>query len=57
MIHYETYPDILTVPQVAILLNICTKTAYQMIKNNEIKAFRLGKQLRIYKKDVFSFTS
>lgn len=43
---FANYPDVVTVEQMSEMLGISTKTAYRMLKNNEIEHFMIG---RIYK--------
>lgn len=45
----ESYPDVLTVPQLQDALGIGRSVAYSLLKNNTIKHFRIGKQIRIPK--------
>ena len=43
---FENYPDVVTVEQLASMLGISTKTAYKLVKENQIKSVCIG---RIYK--------
>ena len=45
----ETAPDVLTVPQVAEVLNIGTKQAYAACRDEVIPAIRLGRTVRVSK--------
>ena len=44
--------EVLTVKEVAKLLNISEKTLYKWIKENRVKAVRMGALLRITKDEV-----
>ena len=44
--------DVLTPQEVADLLKIKKTTVYEMIKRGDIPATKLGKQLRIQKRDI-----
>jgi excisionase family DNA binding protein len=42
----DTYPEIMTVPQLAEYLQCDKSTIYRLIKNGEIPAFRVGANWR-----------
>ncbi len=46
---FDSYPDVLTIPQLANALNIGTNKAYQLITDNELRFIRIGKSIRIPK--------
>jgi len=46
---FRNYPDILTVEEVCSALNIGKNTAYQLIKNGDLKSIRIGKVHKIPK--------
>ncbi len=47
---FDTAPDVLTVPQVAELLNIGTKQAYAAIAEDQLPgAVRIGRSIRVGK--------
>lgn len=56
---YETmfrgFPDVVTVPQLSRMLNINEKTAYQLVREQQIHHFKLGRTYRIPKNAVFHF--
>lgn len=43
------YPMALTVPEVAEILRVCTKTVYKLIKENNIPAVKVGREIRVSK--------
>jgi len=45
-------PPLLTVHEVAALLNVSTKTVRRMIARNELPAHRIGGQLRVTRSDL-----
>ena len=51
----KDYPSVLDVSEVAEVLNICTKTVYKLIRSGEIPAVRVGKKLRISKKNMYIY--
>lgn len=61
MVRHETakelkeYPSAMTVIDVAEVLSICTKTAYKLIDNGEIPSVRVGRQIRISKRDMYIY--
>ena len=50
-------PAVLTVPEVAAYLRVTTKTVYNLIKNGELKHFRIGRALRCRRQDVETFVA
>ncbi len=51
----RTYPDALTVKEVAEILRVSTKTVYKLIKENEIPAVKVGREQRIAKAQLITF--
>jgi putative molybdopterin biosynthesis protein len=47
----ETYTPV----EVASILKITKNTVYELVKRNELKGFKVGKKLRINKKDVYAY--
>lgn len=45
----NNYPDVMTVQQVAEVLDVCEASVYRMVKNNEIGFCRVGRKIRIPK--------
>jgi len=52
---FQNFPDVLTVPQLSRMLNINEKTAYQLVRNNIINHFKVGRTYRIPKVAVFRY--
>ncbi|MCI9175847.1 MAG: helix-turn-helix domain-containing protein [Lachnospiraceae bacterium] len=53
---FEEIEDILTLPDIQYLLGIGKNTALKLIHSGELPAFRVGKQWRVRKTDLISFT-
>ncbi len=51
----KDFPSAMTVIDVAEVLSICKKTAYKLICNGEIPSIRVGRQIRISKRDMYIF--
>ena len=49
MLMFSNYPDILTVEELCQALNIGKNTAYQLIKNRDLKSIKIGKIHKIPK--------
>lgn len=47
--------EILTVEEMMELLNVGKNTAYQLLENVEIKAFRIGRLWKIPRKSVYEY--
>ena len=52
---FQSFPDVLTVPQLSRMLNINEKTAYQLVREKQINHFKVGRTYRIPKVAVFSY--
>ena len=48
-------PDILNLDETAKLLRVSNQTIYNMIKDGRLKAYKVGREWRIQKKDIESF--
>lgn len=51
----ENHDEILTVNETATLLKICRVNAYALFNKRGFPCFRIGKSLRIYKKDLLNY--
>jgi len=51
----ENYDDILTVEQLMEILYIGRNTAYKLIKDKEIKCFKIGKSYKIPRQSVTDY--
>ena len=51
---YDALPLFLTVQQVAAVLSVGRNTAYNMIKDGQLRSVRVGRQIRI-PKDALKF--
>ena len=45
----SSYPMALTVPEVAEILRVCTKTVYKLIKEDTIPSVKIGREIRVPK--------
>lgn len=52
---FETFDDILTIPEVADALKIGTSQAYKLVRNGELKAFKSGKDWKISKRALIQY--
>jgi len=52
---FESYPDILTVRQVAEMLNIGRNNAYELVRSGQIRSVTIGRQIRVPKDSVIAF--
>lgn len=52
---FREYPDILTIPQVAQALGICTKAAYALVKKQKLGAIRIGRTIKVPKEQLVEF--
>lgn len=52
---FRDYPDVVSVEQMSEMLGISTKTAYRLLKDNEIRHFRVGRTYKIPKLHILSF--
>lgn len=52
---FDSYDDILTVPELSEALKIGTTQAYRILKRGEINAFKEGKDWKIPKESVIQY--
>ena len=52
---FMSYPDVVSVEQMSEMLGISTKTAYRLLKNNDIKHFKIGRTYKIPKQNIITF--
>ena len=52
---FNNYPDIITVEQLAKMLNIGKSSAYSLLQNNQIHHVKVGKKYIIPKTAVLDF--
>lgn len=45
----RTYPAALTVPEVAEILRVCTKTIYKLIRNGTLPSVKICREIRVSK--------
>ena len=52
---FESYPDIMSVKQLASALGIGLNNAYDLIRTNQIKSKKVGRKYLIPKRCIFDF--
>jgi excisionase family DNA binding protein len=52
---FKDYPDVVTVEQLAEMLNIGKSSAYSLLQNNQIRHVKVGKKYIIPKTAVLDF--
>jgi excisionase family DNA binding protein len=52
---FKSYPDALTLKELAKMLGISQKLASRLIRNGEIKAIKVGREYRIAKVNAIKF--
>ena len=52
---FRDYPDVVSVEQMAEMLDISTKTGYRLLKNNCIDHFKIGKTYKIPKLHILEY--
>lgn len=52
---YDELDDILTIDQLMEMLYIGRNTAYKLLKNSDIKCFKIGKVYKIPKQSVIDY--
>lgn len=52
---FESYDELITVEEMQQLLGVGKNTAYQLLKENKIKCFRIGRIWKIPKKSIEEF--
>lgn len=55
MVSFDNFSDVLTVAELAQLLNISTRSAYQLLHSGEIRYRKIGRIYRISKQEVFDY--
>lgn len=48
-------PEIMTLEQVAELLQVSYQTVYKMVREKELKAKKVGRSYRVLRKDVIAY--
>ena len=51
----KDYPDVMDIDQMSELLGISTKTAYKLLKNEQIFALKVGRTYRIPKVHILKY--
>ena len=54
---FTEYPDVVTVNEVMKMLKVGRNTAWKLIHSGEIRAFNIGKCVKIPKKSVIDYVT
>ena len=54
-IMFTTYPDLVNIKQLTKMLGIGITLAYKLVKNNTIKAIKVGREYKIPKRNVIAY--
>lgn len=54
---FDEVPLVITVPDLAAILNISRNTAYEIVRCGQIRSMRAGTQIRISKKALQEYLS
>lgn len=54
---FSKYPDVISIKELTVMLNIGKNTAYELLKSGELKSIKIGKQYRILKQFVIEYVS
>lgn len=54
---FTTYPDVVTVRELKDMLGIGITLAYRLVKSNNIKSLKIGREYKIPKANVISYLS
>lgn len=52
---FTSYPDLLTIAQLKEMLGIGITLAYRLVRDNTIKALKIGREYKIPKANVISY--
>jgi excisionase family DNA binding protein len=52
---FTTYPDVVTVRELKDMLGIGITLAYRLVKSNNIKSLKIGREYKIPKANVISY--
>mgnify|MGYP005778812467 CR=1 FL=1 len=53
--NYDVYSDLITVDELCDMLNIGKNTAYRLLNEKKIKAFRIGRSWKISRQSVIDY--
>ena len=52
---FKEYPDVLSVPEVAEIIGISTKTTYRLLNNGTIESVKIGREFKIPKVFILEY--
>lgn len=50
----NSYPQVMTVPEMADMLRIGRNTAYRLVRDGDVPSVKVGRQVRVFRDDVIS---
>ena len=56
MVMFRGYPDVVDIKQLCEMLNIGKNTAYELIHSGKLKYVKIGRQIRISKREIIKYT-
>ncbi len=54
-LHYNDYPDVLSVNDVAALLQLGRNNAYKLVQSGKLKSVKIGRIHKVSKKSLIAF--
>ena len=54
---FSKYPDVVSIKELTVMLNVSKNTAYELLKSGKLKSIKIGKQYRIPKQFVIEYLS
>lgn len=55
LVMFKEYPDVVDVEQMSEMIGISTKTAYRLLRENQIKHFKIGRTYKIPKLNILLY--
>lgn len=55
LIMFKQYPDVVDVEQMSEMIGISTKTAYKLLRDNQVQHFKIGRTYKIPKFNILQF--
>ena len=52
---FSEYPDVVTVSDLALMLNVGRNTAYELVRAKIIESVKIGRQIRLSKQAVIDY--
>ena len=52
---FSNYPDVVSINELMLMLNIGKKTTYSLLRSGDIESIRIGRQYRIPKRFIIEY--